>query len=188
MQTLFQDIRYGFRVLVKSPGFTVVAVLTLALGIGANTAIFSLINAVLLRMLPVKNPGELVAVGNPGRANDRSMGSPQVDIFSYPLYKDLRDGNHVFSGLMASGNEHRLKVETDRSGEVTTDATGALVSGNYFSVLGVNALIGRTLTPDDDRMVGGHCRLELWVHRMADEACADHEDAKPDHPGQGMAG
>lgn len=171
METLLQDVRYGIRMLVKSPGFTVVAVLTLALGIGANTAIFSLINAVLLRMLPVKNPGELVVVGDPGRANDRSLGTPQVDIFSYALYKDLRDGNHVFSDLLASGNEHRLKVETDRSGEITTDATGALVSGNYFSVLGVNALAGRTLLPDDDRVIGGHpvavVSYRFWQEKLS---------------------
>jgi predicted permease len=171
METLLQDIRYGFRMLAKSPGFTAVAVLTLALGIGANTAIFSLINAVLLKMLPVKNPGELVVVGDPGQANRRSLGTPQVAIFSYPLYRELRDGNHVFSGLLVSGNEHRLKVETDRSGEVTNDATGTLVSGNYFSVLGVNALMGRTLTPDDDRVVGGHpvamVSYRFWKEKLS---------------------
>lgn len=132
------------------------AVLTLALGIGANTAIFSLINAVLLKLLPVKNPGELVVVGDPGQANNRSLGTPEVNIFSYPLYKELRDGNHVFSGLMASANEHRMRVETDQSGEITDNATGTLVTGNYFSVLGVSALMGRTLTPDDDKFIGGH--------------------------------
>src|SRR5690242_7902423 len=156
METLFQDLRYGLRMMRKSPAFTTIAVLTLALGIGANTAIFSLINAVLLRMLPVANPGELVAVGDPTEAHRRSLGTPQVDILSYPLYKQLRDNSHVFSGMLGSGEEHRLKVETDRLGEITSSATGVLVTGNYFSVLGVNALMGRVLTSEDDKVPGGH--------------------------------
>jgi len=171
MAIFFQDIRYGFRLLLKSPGFTTIAVLTLALGIGANTAIFSLINAVLLKMLPVDKPGELVVVGDPGLANSRWLGTPQVAIFSYPFYRELRDGNHVFSALLASGNERRVTVETDRSGEIASDATGALVSGNYFSVLGVNASIGRTLTPDDDRVAGGHpvvvVSYRFWQQKLS---------------------
>jgi predicted permease len=171
METVLHDLRYGFRTLLKSPGFTAVAVLTLALGIGANTAIFSLINAVLLKMLPVHNPTELVVVGDPGVANNRSIGTPRLDIFSYPLYKELRDGNHVFSGLFASGNDHRVKVETDRSGEITSTATGTLVSGNYFSVLGLNASMGRTLTPDDDRVVGGQpvtvLSYRFWKEKLS---------------------
>src|SRR5947209_15656820 len=99
METLLQDIRYAVRMLVKNPAFTTVAVLTLALGIGANTAIFTLVNAVLLRMLPVKDPQQLVVVGDPRWANGRSNGTPRIDIFSYPLYKELRDRNSVFAGL-----------------------------------------------------------------------------------------
>jgi predicted permease len=171
METLFQDLRYGLRVMRKSPAFTVVAVLTLALGIGANTAIFSLINAVLLRMLPVANPGELAVVGDPTRAHSRSLGTPQVDLFSYPLYRQLRDGNHVFSGMLASGEEHRLRVENDRSGEITTDATGVLVTGNYFSVLGVNAFMGRVLTSEDDKVAGGHpvavISYRFWQQKLS---------------------
>src|SRR5207302_7086668 len=85
METLFQDIRYAVRMLVKSPAFTTVAVLTLALGIGANTAIFSLVNAVLLKMLPVKDPGQLVVVGDPLLVHNRSLGDPRVELFSHPL-------------------------------------------------------------------------------------------------------
>lgn len=171
MKALSQEIRYGIRMLARSPAFTVIAVLTLAVGIGANTAIFSLIDAVLLKMLPVSHPEELVAVGDPSRANERSLGIPQVSIFSFPLYRDLRDGNRVFSGLLASGNEHRIRVETDTAGEVSSSATGALVSGNYFLVLGVSPYLGRTLTPDDDRNIGAHpvamVSYSFWQKRLS---------------------
>src|SRR5207302_3367135 len=106
METLFQDLRYSVRMLVKSPAFTAVAVLTLALGIGANTAIFTLVNAVLLKMLPVKSPQELVIVGDPTAANERSNGTPQTDVVSYPLYKELRDQSSIFSGLCAAASDH----------------------------------------------------------------------------------
>jgi hypothetical protein len=129
MENFVQDVRYALRLLRKSPGFATVAVLTLALGIGANTAIFSLINAVLLKTLPVAEPHTLVFVGDPSRANSRSLGTPQTDLFSYPLYRVLRDNNTVFSGLMASGEVNRSKVE---SGDtlITPDAVGVVVTGN----------------------------------------------------------
>src|SRR4029077_838965 len=106
MGSLFQDVRYGLRMLLKSPAFTSVAVLTLALSIGANTAIFTVVNALLLKMLPVKDPQELVVVGNPADPNQLSNGTPQTDVFSYPLYKELRDQNSVFSDLCAGGSNH----------------------------------------------------------------------------------
>src|ERR1043166_8518744 len=99
MSALTQDLRYGVRQLRKSPGFTAVAVVTLALGIGANTAIFTVVNALLLKMLPVKDPQQLVVVGDPANPNERSNGTPRADVFSYPLYKQLRDRNSVFTGL-----------------------------------------------------------------------------------------
>src|SRR5438094_217440 len=98
MDSFLQDIRYALRQLRKNPGFTLVATLTLALGIGANTAIFTVLNAVLLKMLPVRDPQQLVVVGDPANANNRSNGTPQTFIFSYPLYKEFRDHNSVFSG------------------------------------------------------------------------------------------
>jgi predicted permease len=157
MGTLFQDLQYALRMLRKSPVFTAVAVMTLALGIGANTAIFSLVNAVMLKMLPVKNPGELVVVGDPKDVHHRSMGDPSVELFSYPLYRDLSSGNGVFSGMLASGEAHRLRVTpADSSSQIAGGVTGVLVSGNYFSVLGVNALYGRVLTPDDDTVPGAN--------------------------------
>jgi predicted permease len=170
METLLQDIRFGLRMLRKSPAFTLVAVLTLALGIGANTAIFSLINAVLLKMLPVKNPGQLVAIGDPTQVGRRSVGTPQVDILSYPLYQHLRDHTEVFSGMLASGQVHRVQISMGKS-DITNDATGALVSGNYFSVLGVDALIGRTLSPEDDDAKGKHAVVvisyDFWVRKLS---------------------
>jgi len=151
METLYQDLRYALRLLVKNPAFTSVAVLTLALGIGANTAIFTLVNALLLKMLPIKAPQELVVVGDPTRVNDRSSGTPQTDLFSYPLYKELRDNNTVFSGLTAAGTEHRIDVDASAAGGASDERiVGRLVSGNYFPVLGVDAAAGRLLTENDD--------------------------------------
>jgi len=157
MLILIQDIRYALRMLRKSPAFTTVAVLTLALGIGANTAIFSLVNAVLLKMLPVTEPARLVVVGDPLQVHSRSMGDPSVESFSYPLYKDLNGSSQVFDGMLASGEVHRVRMSSGASaGEITGNSNGELVSGNYFSVLGVNALYGRVLTPDDDNAPNAH--------------------------------
>lgn len=172
MGTLFQDVRYGLRMLRRNPGFAAVAVLTLALGIGANTAIFSLVNAVLLKSLAVQDPQELVIVSDPAMANSRSIGTPRTDIYSYPLYRDLRDGNDVFSGMAASGQEHRVAVETPGSGVVTEDATVNLVSGSYFSVLGVSPFRGRSLAPEDDRAKSSNpvavVSYEFWIRKLAE--------------------
>jgi len=141
MTTLINDIKYAFRQLRKSPGFTTVAVLTLALGIGANTAIFTMINTLLLRSLPVKDPQQLVLVKAAGYA---SLG--------YPLYEQFRDGNQSFSGLFAAtGISKRSMTITGASGAEAEPTWAQAVSGNFFSVLGVPAAVGRTLTPNDDR-------------------------------------
>src|SRR3954469_19180473 len=156
MESILQDVRYAFRMLAKSPGFTTVAVLTLALGIGANTAIFTLINAVILKMLPVRDVQRLVVIGDPTLAHSRSHGTPQTDIFSYPLYREIRDHNNVFEDVLAAGELHRVRT-TDASGKsISDEVLGSLVTGNYFSLLGVNPYIGRTLTPEDDKVEGGH--------------------------------
>lgn len=172
METLLQDVRYGFRMLRKNPAFTLIAVLTLALSIGANTAIFTLINAVLLKALPVQNAQQLVIVGDPARAHDRSLGTPQTDLFSYLLYRELRDGNNVFSGMAASGEEHRTRVETGAS-LVTEDAVTNLVTGNYFSVLGITAWRGRVLTPEDDAAKSSSpvavVSYEFWTQKLAQD-------------------
>lgn len=151
METLFQDIRYAFRMLLKSPAFTSVAVLTLALGIGANTAIFTLVNALLLKMLPVRSPQELVIVGDPTVANQRSTGTPQTDVVSYPLYKELRDHNSVFSGLSCAASDPHTEVDTGQGDGTTADKLIVrMVSGNYFSVLGLEPAAGRLISPSDD--------------------------------------
>jgi predicted permease len=146
LESLAQDTRFALRMLRKNPGFAAVAILTLALGIGANTAIFSLIDAVLLRALPVQHPEQLVEVQThaPGPY-------PIGTNFSYAAYQQLRDQNHVFSGLVtASSTPLHLT-----SGTQTEATAGQLVSGNFFSVLGVPPLIGRTIIPADDDLSAG---------------------------------
>ena len=144
MGTLLQDLRYGLRMLARNPGFTVVAVLTLALGIGANTAIFSLIDAVLLKTLPVTHPEQLVLL---------RWESPHVvtDSLPYPTFAQLRDSSHVFDEMFAFCY---LTLATDVDGKAGI-AEGQLVSGSYFSVLGVQAIAGRTFTWEEDRVPGG---------------------------------
>ena len=172
METLVQDIRYAFRMLLKNPAFTSVAVLTLALGIGANTAIFSLVNALLLKMLPVKAPQELVVVGDPSRVNDRSNGTPQTDLFSYPLYKELRDNSTVFSGLIAAGTEHRIEVDASAAGGSSEERiVGRVVTGNYFPVLGIEPAAGRLLSGNDDTAENANPEVVLgygyWNRKFA---------------------
>src|SRR5579864_6355078 len=123
METLVQDLRFGLRALLKTPAFTALAVLTLALGIGANTAIFTLVNALLLKMLPVARPGELVILGDPTAANERANGTPQLEVLSYPLYRELRDRNSVFSGLCAAASDHHTEVDTGQGGAATGKIT-----------------------------------------------------------------
>jgi predicted permease len=140
METLLQDLRFGFRRLLKSPAFTIVAVLSLALGVGANAAIFSLINAVLLRPLPITDPANVLSVQVVGK-ND------SIDAFSYPNYVDFRDRNEVLSGLLV----YRFApMSLSREGN-NERIWGYEVSGNYFDVLGVPAVRGRTFSPDEDR-------------------------------------
>jgi predicted permease len=156
METLFKDIRYGVRGLFKRKGFALIAVLTLALGIGANTAIFTLVNAVMLKSLPVEKPEELVLFSDTtgeGTSLEDSPRSGQWIRFSYASYEYFRDHNQSFQDLAAlRSGESRLSVrQTDSQANAAVRASGHLVSGNYFSVLGVRALRGRVLTPEDDK-------------------------------------
>lgn len=134
---------YACRVLARTPGVTTAAVVTLALGIGATTAAFMLVDATLLARLPVENVDQLVYVGN---------GPSAAAVFSYPGYIELRDHNDVFDGLAAWGG-----ITASLTAEDQTDTVaGAIVSGNFFDMLGVSAALGRTLGPDDDVTPGGH--------------------------------
>ncbi|HXJ94304.1 MAG TPA: ABC transporter permease [Terriglobia bacterium] len=135
LETLFQDLRYALRMLRRSPGFTAVAVLSLALGIGVNALVFSVINALLLRPLPVERPGQLVFLEN------KSFNSQ-----SFPNYRDLRDRNTTFSGLVG----YRIApMELESTGGATR-IWGLLATGNYFDVLGVHPVMGRFFHPADD--------------------------------------
>jgi len=147
MNGLFQDLRYAVRQLRKSPGFTVVAVVTLALGIGANTVIYSLLDQVLLRSLPVQEPNRLALLRFSGDTSGHS--SPRGDnylYFSYPMYRDLRDRNSVFSGMIATAFA-QIGVQWHNQPEL---ADAELISGNYFDVLGVQPALGRLIVPSDD--------------------------------------
>ncbi len=151
MQILWKDIQFGLRMLAKSPGFTAIAVITLALGIGANTAIFSLMNQILLRELPIQNPNELVILRAPGPVTGHvSSDGDSTESFSYPMYKGLRDTNSVFSGILA---RYGFSASVASHGQ-TDRASGEVVSGNYFEVLGVRPAIGRVFSQDDDRVPG----------------------------------
>lgn len=167
MDKLWQDLWYGVKMLVKSPVFTAAAGLTLALGIGANTAIFSLTDQILLRRLPVPNPEELVVFRSPGpNSGSISSDGDAAASFSYPLYKDLRDRSTVFAGMLA-----RFAIALSVSGRGQTDrAEGELVSGDYFETLRVGSAIGRVLTQDDDRVPGAHPVIVLshgyWARRF----------------------
>jgi predicted permease len=167
-RTFLRDLNFALRTLRRTPGFTLVAVLTLALGIGANTAIFTLLNQVLLRLLPVKDPHSLVMLTMRGKHYGSNWGSNAI---SYPMYKDFQAHNEVFSGMTArfptyagvtiGNSSERVKVE--------------LVSGTFFDVLGVTTALGRPFTPDDDKTPHGHPLVVLsynfWRERFA---------AKPD--------
>ena len=174
---MFQDIRYGLRILMKKPGFTLIAVLSLALGIGANTAIFSLLDAVLLRALPVQQPEQLVLFGK-GREMGAKLGFPDQswELFSYPFYRRVQQRSDVFSGVAGL-----LSMTWTVHGFVNTNSDieqmqVQLVSGSYFPVLGVNAGLGRVLTEADDQTAGGHpvavVSYAWWQQRLGGDPSA----------------
>jgi predicted permease len=158
MESLFKDIRYGYRTLLNNPGFAVVAVLSLALGIGANTAIFSFINTVLLRSLPVPEPERLVSFGE-GTSHGVWGGAPDagMELFSWREYQDFRSQNQVFSKLLAiNSNPARLylTISGENSPGVPEPALAGLVSGNYFDALGVKPAAGRFFDAAADKAIG----------------------------------
>jgi predicted permease len=154
MESLFSDVRYAIRNLIKRPAFTAVAVVTLALGIGANTAIFTLLNAVTFKPLPVRQPQELVLF-NDSSGEGTSNGDPERREwrrFSYASYRYFLEHDQSYQGLSAfRSGASRVSVGHTQSGEDVQRASSHLVSGNYFTVLGVNAFLGRVLAPEDDK-------------------------------------
>ena len=151
---MLQDLRYAVRTLAKSPGFTAAVVLTLALGIGATTSIFSLVHAVLLKSLPVANPGELYRLGRESRCCYQGGYSQarEFSLVSYDLYKYLRDNTNGFSELAAfPALEALFGVRRSGSAEAAQSYPGEFVSGNYFTMFGIRAYAGRALTPQDDQ-------------------------------------
>src|SRR5882762_929167 len=151
MQSILQDLRFGARALARNKAFTAVAVLTLALGIGANTAIFSVVNAVLLESVPYKDPGKLVFVWS----TMISQGVP-ISGSAAPDFREWRTRNHVFAGMVAYTYEN---YNLALPGEDPSRVQGAAVSPETFSLLGVNPVLGRTFLPEET------CGLEPGSHR-----------------------
>ena len=153
IENFLQDIRYGLRQLRRNPGFTAVAVLTLALGIGANTAIFTLVNAVMLKSLPVAQPGELYRLGDNNNCcvMTGTQNGGSFVLYSYPLYEDLRDHTPEFSQLAAI-ESYLSDLSVRRTGDSAPAEPykGEYVSGNYFAMFGIRAIAGRLLAPPDD--------------------------------------
>ena len=163
IQIILQDLRFAIRTLSKSPMFVTVAVFSLSLGIGANTAIFTLIDQLLLRMLPVKNPQELVLLTSRGQHYGSNNGPNKI---SYPMYSDFRDKNQVFQGMFCRDT---FEFSLNFQGR-TERVDGELVSGNFFPVLGVGAAIGRVFGPQDDLIQGANPYAVLsygyWLSRF----------------------
>ncbi|HEY4817159.1 MAG TPA: ABC transporter permease [Candidatus Acidoferrum sp.] len=158
-----RDFGYALRTLRRSRGFAVVAALTLALGIGANTAIFTLLDQVLLRLLPVKNPQQLMLLTMRGHHYGSNWGGNAI---SYPMYRDFQDHNEAFSGMFCRFPDHVSLTFNGQSERVA----GELVSGTYFSVLGVGTALGRAFGPEDDRVPNGHplvmLSYDFWKQRF----------------------
>ena len=154
LDNLFADLRLGIRSLAKSPGFTLVALLSLALGIGANTAIFTLLNAILLRPLPVQNPQQLTLFGD-GRAAGSTSTLPNGSwrLFSYPFFREFIQKQQSFSGI-AAVNSIQFTIQSSIAGATYAPAHIDLISGSYFSVLGISPFLGRAISEDDNKAAG----------------------------------
>jgi predicted permease len=168
MDELRQDLRYALRTLASKPGFTLVVVLTLALGIGANTAIFTLMDQVLFRLLPVKEPERLVVVDAPGPSSGTTHNhSETLTPLSHPMFVELRDKSGAFEGALA---EYTAPLHVT-VGAQTDQVDGVLVSGTFFGVLGLRPAAGRLLDENDDRTPGAHPVVVLghgfWTRRFA---------------------
>ena len=155
MESIVRDLSYAIRSLTSRPAFTVTVIATLALGIGANTAIFTLVDALMLRSLRVSHPERLVVVSDPAAVNANSYGLPITDCVAFELYRDVRARNAVFTDMYANGQTGSLDVKMVSGTDATAEQPHArFVTGNYFSVLGVFACAGRTFTAAEDATPG----------------------------------
>src|SRR5580693_10376192 len=154
LDTAFRDLKYALRTLARTPGFTAIAILTLALGIGANTAIFTLLDQVLLRLLPVKDPQELVLLTMRGHHYGSNWGGNAI---SHPMFRDFKDHNEVFSDMFCRFPYTSSLTFNGQAELVQLE----MVSGTYFPVLGIRPFLGRLFTPDDDRLPSGHPYIVL---------------------------
>src|SRR6476620_10655632 len=145
---MLNDIRYGIRQLIKHPAFTIIAILTLALGIGANTAIFSVVNAILLKPLPFPEPDQLIAAG---MTDTRQKGDTNLNSLSYPDFFDFRDQNRT----LASSAVYRDRSFALTSEEGATSLRGQKVSADFFDVIGIKPALGRAFVRDDEQGGGG---------------------------------
>ncbi len=163
LESLAQDLRYGLRMLAKSPAFTAIIILTLALGIGANTAIFTMVDAVMLRSIPVRDPQQLVVAQWSARKWPNKVGTSSFGDCSrrdenatttfgcslpYPLFQELQDQKHVFTDAMAFAGPYQMDLSGNGAAAI---AQGDVVSGSYFQTLGVSPALGRMLDPDDEK-------------------------------------
>ena len=176
LSNLKQDIAYALRSMRQNAGFTAVVLLTLALGIGANTSTFTLIDALVLRTIPVPHPEQLVTIGNQARTGGLSEGSARNDIVSFPVYADMRDQLHTLSGIYATGRTNRLDLLAESHQKEPDHPRGRFVSANYFKVLQIPAVVGRTFSPDEERVPGAAPVVVLsnayWIKRFAGERSA----------------
>jgi predicted permease len=177
LESVARDLRYAVRSLKSRPAFTLTVVATLALGIGANAAIFTLVDALLLRPLPVSHPEQLVIVSDPAQVNNNNVGSPLTAFVSIPLYKDVRARNTVFADVYANGLTQDLDVKIGAGGDATTEQPHVrFVTGNFFSVLGVPAYAGRTFTAAEDETPGQDpvvvLTYDYWQRRFSGSRAA----------------
>ena len=172
-ESFLRDVRYGWRGLLRNPGFTAVAVLTLGLAIGANSTIFSLLSQALLRALPVQDPDQLVVLSYAGDApghhhSEGGNSTGHQHEFSYPMYRDLRDGNTVLSGLIASEGAGVGVVWNNHAEPVSSE----MVSGNYFETLGVRPAVGRLFVSGDETADGANpvavLNFDYWKSHLAE--------------------
>src|SRR5690348_3701601 len=177
VESISRDVRYAIRSLKNRPAFTLTVIATLALGIGANAAIFTLVDALLLRPLPVSHPEQLVIVSDPTQVNNNNVGAPLTDFVSFLLYRDVRARNTVFTDMYATGGSGPIDVQIGSGTGATVEQPQArFVTGNFFSLLGVPPYAGRTFTAAEDETPGQDpvvvLSYDYWQRRFSGSASA----------------